>query len=77
MTVGVGLRVDLVDSSAELTFGKNVQINDYCHIGVLDRITIGDETIIGSKVLITDHSHGRIFSPWKKAPPGLPLSHDP
>ena len=72
MTVGVGLRVDLVDSSAELTFGKNVQINDYCHIGVLDRVTVGDETIIGSKVLITDHSHGRIFSPCEESAPWTP-----
>ena len=72
MTVGVGLRVDLVDAGAELKFGKNIQINDYCHIGVLDRISIGDETIIGSKVLITDHSHGSIFSPCEESAPWVP-----
>lgn len=61
-TTGVALRIDKLDKSSELLIGDDVQINDYCHIGVLKSIQIGCNTIIGSKVLITDHSHGRIFS---------------
>jgi len=61
-TTGVALRIDKLEKSSELIIGDNVQINDYCHIGVLKSIKIGCNTIIGSKVLIIDHSHGKIFS---------------
>ncbi len=57
-TSGVGLRVDLIDKNSSITIGNNVQINDYCHIGILGDLIIGDNTLIASKVFITDHNHG-------------------
>ena len=61
-TSGVGLRLDAFPNSgnkeAVLIIGKNVQVNDYVHIGAIDSITIGDNTLIASKVFITDHNHG-------------------
>ncbi len=45
-------------SSTSLYIGCNVQINDNCHIGALDRIFIGDHVLIASNVFITDHDHG-------------------
>jgi len=35
-----------------------VSVNFRCHIGVINEIRIGDNVLIGSNVLITDHSHG-------------------
>ena len=57
-TTGVSLRIDVINSGGELIIGNDVQINDYCHIGVSNRVCIGDGTLIASKVFITDHNHG-------------------
>jgi acetyltransferase-like isoleucine patch superfamily enzyme len=42
----------------EIIIGNNVCINYNCHIGGIGKITIGDNVLIGSNVLITDHYHG-------------------
>lgn len=58
------LRIEAWDSYQGQTFspiieiGKNVHINYDCHIGAINRIKIGDNVLIGSRVLITDHNHG-------------------
>lgn len=72
LTTGVGLRVDLVDSKAKLKIGNNVQINDYCHIGVSNEVSIGEYTLIASKVFITDHQHGKISSSCEESSPIYP-----
>lgn len=41
-----------------LTIGDNVSFEDYCHIGCVNKITIGDGSIFASNVFITDHCHG-------------------
>ena len=43
-----------------LSIGKNVQINDSCHIAALDSISIGDNVLIASQVYISDHDHGGV-----------------
>ena len=61
LTTGINLRIDIISSSGSnptLEIGKNVQINDYVHIGVAEGVTIGDNTLIASKVFISDHNHG-------------------
>jgi lipopolysaccharide O-acetyltransferase len=61
LTTGVNLRIDIIksgNSSPILYIGKNVQINDYVHIGVANQVSIGDNTLIASKVFISDHNHG-------------------
>lgn len=58
------LRLDAIDSynnqvfTPSITIGDNVTIQKDCHIGAIDRIVIGDNVLMGSKILITDHSHG-------------------
>ena len=42
-----------------ITFGRDVRINSTCHIGCINRVEIGDQTLIGSHVMISDHSHGQ------------------
>ncbi|AOC95293.1 Galactoside O-acetyltransferase [Flavobacterium anhuiense] len=38
--------------------GENVQINDYVHITAIDKVEIGNNVLIASKVYISDCSHG-------------------
>lgn len=60
LTTGVGVRLDVFCSSNEqrLFFGDDVQLNDYVHIGVIERVEIGNDVLIASKVFISDHNHG-------------------
>ena len=61
-TSGMFLRLESInlqnDDRIKIQIGNNVQINDYCHIGSLNLVKIGDGCLIASKVFITDHSHG-------------------
>ena len=61
LTTGVGLRLDLFYFALNrpiLTFGNNVELNDYVHIACCNEIKIGNNVLIASKVFITDHDHG-------------------
>lgn len=42
-----------------ITIGDNVIFNSDCHIGCIDRIDIGNNVLVASRVFITDHFHGR------------------
>ena len=48
---------------AMLKIGSNVSINYDIHIGCINKIVIGDNTLIASDVFITDHSHGDPHAP--------------
>lgn len=54
-----------------LTIGKNVGINFDCHIGCINRIEIGDNVLLASKVFITDHSHGDSTPEFKDTAPSM------
>jgi acetyltransferase-like isoleucine patch superfamily enzyme len=60
-----GTRIEAVDSWASQLFspriliGDRVQLNYDVHIGAIGTLIIGNDVLIGSRVLITDHSHGR------------------
>lgn len=56
LTLGIFNRID-IHKNGVLTIGKNVQINDYCHIGCSLNVFIGDDSLIASRVFITDHDH--------------------
>ncbi len=51
-----------------VTIGRNVNVSDHVHIACIDRVSIGDGVLCGSKVLITDHDHGRYGGAWQSAP---------
>lgn len=61
-TSGFGCRIEAYPQSEAfshvLFFGKNVEINDYVHIAAGEKIIIGDNVLIASKVFITDINHG-------------------
>ena len=62
---GPGCRIEAWDKylddrfTPSIVFGKDVRINSKCHIGSINRVEIGDECLLGSNVMIIDHSHGR------------------
>lgn len=68
-------RIDVFGENGRLIIGDRVQINDNCHIGVIDRVTIGNDVLIASRVFITDHNHG-VYSGFSKqsSPFETPLS---
>lgn len=44
--------------SSFIRIENNVAMSDFVHISSVDKILIGEGTLIGSKVYIGDHSHG-------------------
>jgi acetyltransferase-like isoleucine patch superfamily enzyme len=54
----------------KVIIGDNVCINSDVHIGCIDLVSIGDNCLIGSKVLISDHDHGKFDSADLKLSPG-------
>lgn len=43
---------------AVLCFGRNVQINDFVHITAMEKVSIGNNVLMASKIYISDCSHG-------------------
>lgn len=43
----------------ELIIGSKVSLTERCFISCLNRIVIGDGTLLGSDVFVTDNSHGK------------------
>jgi len=61
LTTGRQVRLDafpIESSRTVLVIGNDVQLNDSVHIGAAELVEIGDNTLIASRVFITDHSHG-------------------
>ncbi len=56
------------ETSPVLVIGKNVSISFWGHIAAVDHIEIGDDVVIGSKVAIIDHNHGRYGSDEGSSP---------
>lgn len=72
LTTGVGCRLEALPQKKTpekpcIQFGNNVQINDYVHIGAIEQVYIGDESLLASKVFITDHNHGSFDQRTTKA----------
>jgi lipopolysaccharide O-acetyltransferase len=42
----------------KLTIGNHVRVSHWSHITCTHSVTIGDDVLMGSKVIITDHNHG-------------------
>ncbi len=57
-----------------LKIGNNVCINSSIHIGAIDRVEIGNNVLMGSHILITDHAHGEAGTDLSIAPVSRLLS---
>ena len=58
-----------VKYTPEIIIGNNVSINFDCHIACINKIIIGDNVLIASKVFITDHFHGNASKESMTLPP--------
>lgn len=69
------LRLDAIDNFLgekfypEIIIGDNVSIQKDCHIGAINKIILGDNVLLASKVFISDHSHGEITKEALLLPP--------
>ena len=61
LTTGFGCRIEAFpqfNTENCISFGDNIEINDYVHIAAAEKIVIGNNVLIASKVFITDINHG-------------------
>lgn len=58
-SVGRGLWIEAVGNGL-ISIGSDVNMSDWVHIAAASSVVIGDGVLIGSKVIITDHSHGSV-----------------
>jgi len=61
----------------DIHIGNDVSINYDCHIACINKIFIGDNVLIASKVFITDHYHGEINARAMLTPPSLRKLYSP
>jgi acetyltransferase-like isoleucine patch superfamily enzyme/glycosyltransferase involved in cell wall biosynthesis len=69
-----GLRIECFKvnvNDPQLIIGDDVKLNFNVHIGVINRVSIGNRVLMGSNILITDHSHGQTDKDSLETPPNL------
>lgn len=74
LTTGYRCRIEVNGNPKKkiLIFGENVNIGDYVRISCVSGIDIGNNVLIGSKVLIIDNSHGKYRGESQDSPDSLP-----
>ena len=55
---GPNMILDILNEDAVLEIGKNLCVNHSVHIAAVNRVTIGNDVLMASRVYISDHSHG-------------------
>jgi acetyltransferase-like isoleucine patch superfamily enzyme len=79
-TTGFGCRIEAYPQNDTLTpiliFGKNVEINDYVHIAAGEKIVIGNNVLIASRVFISDLNHGNYSGENQDSPLSEPNSRE-
>jgi hypothetical protein len=76
-TTGFNCRIDALNinnlkEKYLIEIGENVEINDDVHIGATEKIIIGDNVLIASKVYISDHNHGSYKGEEQDSPMSMP-----
>lgn len=56
-----------------LQVGRNFSASRFLHIACINKVTIGDDCLFGSNIIVTDHSHGNPRE-LLKDPPNSPIS---
>ena len=75
--VSGGIKLDAFDRyghdcfNPQIIIGENVKVLYDCHIGCVNKIIIGNNVLISSKVLIIDHSHGETAKKDMELAPSL------
>lgn len=76
LTTGTGCRIEAhppqVNSCICIKFGVDVEINDYVHIAAGEKVFIGNNVLIASKVFISDINHGNYSGTNQENPLTVP-----
>lgn len=72
-TTGRGCRIESYPGNREKTLfiGENFQMNDYCHITAVEKVVIGNNVLLASKIYISDSSHGSYSGDARDSSPNL------
>jgi lipopolysaccharide O-acetyltransferase len=60
----------------KIIIGQHVRVSRFVHIAATHFVEIGDNVLIGSRVVITDHNHGQ-YSGEEHTPPNIAPSERP
>ncbi len=60
----------------KIVIGERVHISRWSHIAAVNHVEIGPDALIGSNVLITDHSHGSYSGAMQSDPRIVPMQRD-
>jgi acetyltransferase-like isoleucine patch superfamily enzyme len=75
-TTGHHCRLDLLgeenDNSKKLIIGRNCKLGDNVHIVANEKVMIGDNCLMASKIFISDTSHGDYSDTADAASPDIP-----
>lgn len=83
LTTGYGCRFDLKPGDGKTLFiGKRCEMGDHVHIVAHEKVVLGDDCLLASKIFISDTSHGEYTlkdpsSAPSVAPNQRPLHHRP
>jgi len=72
LTLGRGCRFDLNGEKPTLFVGDNCQFGDYTHIVAHERVEIGNNCLLASKIFISDTSHGTYDNSENAESPSIP-----
>jgi len=77
-TTGFGCRIEAhphgEKNGKNIIIGENVEINDYVHIAAAEKVEIGNNVLIASKVFISDLNHGNYSGLDQDSPLSTPNS---
>jgi acetyltransferase-like isoleucine patch superfamily enzyme len=80
-TTGYNCRLEMFDtgvgSEKKLFIGKNCKIGDYVHIAAGERVSIGDNVLMASKIFISDLNHGDYSDTSTDSTPDVPPDDRP
>ncbi|MBW9173579.1 acetyltransferase [Clostridium estertheticum] len=81
LTTGHHCRFDLLgddnDNSKKLFIGKNCKLGDNVHIVANEKVIIGDNCLMASKIFISDTSHGDYSNTTIDSSPDVPPDERP
>nr|WP_223820843.1 DapH/DapD/GlmU-related protein [Bacillus sp. S3] len=80
-TTGYNCRIEMLDivkgGPKKLIIGNNCKIGDYVHIAAGERVTIGDNCLMASKIYISDITHGNYSNCNEQSAPNVPPDKRP
>lgn len=62
--------------SPQISIGTGFSVSDRLHLSCVERITIGDNCLLGSGVYISDHNHGGYSGPVQSSPDIAPVDRE-